>query len=68
MESRPAGGIGREKGTTLSGLKAGTSKERANKLKLVQQFPAGHADKEIAMDFAKNDAAARALQLSKDRF
>src|SRR6266699_1965928 len=61
VESRPADGIGREKGATVPGLDAGVSKEQTNKLNLVQQFPAGHADKAIATNFAKNDAAIRAL-------
>jgi len=68
MESRPPNGIGREEDAAVSGLDAGAAKEQADKLNVVEQFPARHADKAIAMNFAKNDAATRAVQLSENRF
>jgi len=38
-----------------------------DKLNLSQQFPARHTRKPIPTNFAKNDAAIRALQLGKNR-
>src|SRR5260370_956966 len=67
MESRPANGIGRKKGATFPGLDAGASNEHADELDLVQQFPARHTQQPIPANFAKNDAAIRALQLGKNR-
>src|SRR5258708_35306302 len=68
MKNGPANGIWREKSATVSGLDARASNERANQLDLVQQFPAAHAYEAITANFAKNDAAIRALQLAENRF
>jgi hypothetical protein len=67
MESRPANGIGRKKSATVPGLNAAGSNEHADKLDLIEQFPARHTHKAIPANFAKNDAAIRALQLGKNR-
>ena len=64
MENGPANGIGRQKSATVPSLDARASNECADKLDLVQQFPARHAHEAIPANFAKNDAAIRALQLS----
>src|SRR5260370_40733495 len=68
MENGPANRIWREKSATVSGLNRRASNERANQLALVQQFPAAHAYEAITANFAKNDAAIRALQLAENRF
>ena len=66
MESRPTNGIGREKSASVPGLDSGVSKGQTDNLNLVQQFPAGDTHKVVVANFAKNNAAVRALQLGKN--
>src|SRR4029077_2049312 len=64
----PANRIGGKKRATVPGLEAGASNESTDKLNLVQQFPARHAHKMVAANFAEYHAAIGAFELGKNRF